>query len=124
MALKFGVSDSLRMIQNVRSLFNYLRSKNYELANWAGRPIIESHRWEDFYIQDKEKKVNLGMIFKNMRVCRIGYVSPKEKEILIMVYGKDYFEKIKRDLEDYPDKNNADISLLLDKEEPEFIHQD
>lgn len=120
MALQFGTTDEFKMIQKMEDLAGYLRQKSYEITNIHGAIITRPLSGSSFYIQDPALTVRPGF-FRIGRACRIGEASEKDRGILIKIYGKRYFERLKEDLGVYHDRNNVDITLLLDKIEPEII---
>ena len=123
MVLKVGNTDDFHITQNMRNLENYLKDRNYGIADFLDKPI-NSAGGGAFQIQDPTKATKVSRIFKERKVCGIGNVYPQGKEILVRVYGKEYFERLKKDLEVYSQRDAVDITLLLDKEEPEFHFPD
>ena len=99
----------------------YLTTKNYKLKDPL-EEYIKSDSWASFYIQDptRETKSLFDFFFQDRRVCNICLVSNRDDGILVRVWGREYFERIKKDLESYCSQTKENINLFLDKENPEF----
>jgi len=126
MALTFGASAQFIISQNMCNLEAHLKRKGYGIANFLDEPI-NSAGGSSFQLQDPAKAAELtalmGLI-RERRVLGIGNVYPQGNGILVRAYGEEYFQRLKKDLEGYADRTGVDITVLLDKEEPEFHYPD